>query len=210
MEVTFYGHSCFRIKGKKGTAVIDPYNKDIGFLMPKVKTDLVLSTHDHVDHNDFSRVEDYRLVVKGVGSYEVGEIEVDGYSSWHDEKKGQERGENIIYKIKVDDVWLVHLGDLGEKLSDKLIEELSVVDILFIPVGGNYTIDADQAVEIVNKLSPSIVIPMHFKEEGKEVDVESVDEFIKKMDKEVKRVDRKIKIGKDDLSEDVEVVLMSR
>jgi len=84
------------------------------------------------------------------------------------------------------------------------------VDILFIPVGGNYTIDADQAVEIVNKLSPSIVIPMHFKEEGKEVDVESVDEFIKKMDKEVKRVDRKIKIGKDDLSEDVEVVLMSR
>jgi len=210
MEIMFLGHSCFRIKGKKSSVVVDPYSKEIGFLLPKVKADAVVISHDHFDHNDVSRVEDYRVKITEPGEYEVGGIKIVGIASFHDEVKGAKRGENTIYKIVVDDIVVVHLGDLGTKLTDEQIEDLNRVEVLLLPVGGKYTIGADEAVEIVKELNPAIVVPMHFKEQGKKVDVGTVGQFIEKIGLEARKVGKKLTVKKEDLGEETELVLMGR
>lgn len=210
MELTYLGHACFRIRGKKGTVVVDPYSKDIGFLMPKIKADAVLITHQHDDHNADERVKDYRVKIEGVGEYEVGGIKITGIASFHDKEKGKKRGRNTIYKIVVDGIEVVHLGDLGCDLTDEQIEILNKVEVLLVPVGGKYTIDADEAVEIVKELEPSVVVPMHFMEKGKKIDIDPVDKFIEKIDSRPNKVGKKLTLKEEDLGEETELVLMSR
>jgi len=210
MELTYLGHSCFRIKGRQGSVVIDPYSKGIGMLLPKVKADAVLVSHDHYDHNEVSRVEDYRLKIAGPGEFEVSGIKITGISSFHDDVGGKKRGLNTIYEIEVDDIVVVHLGDLGTKLTDKQVEVLDKVDILLVPVGGNYTLDGVRAVEVVKDLSPSIVIPMHFSEKGKSIELAEVSEFIEKIGVEAKKVGNKVNIKKDQLGEELELLIMER
>ena len=148
MEITYLGHASFRIKGKTTTVVTDPYKPDhVGLKFPKhISADIVSVSHDHPDHNAIHQIEGAAYVVNGPGEYEIKGVGVIGLSTFHDEEKGAKRGKNTIYRIEMDGLSIVHLGDLGHTLSAEEVDSLDGVDILMIPVGGVYTIDAAKAV----------------------------------------------------------------
>lgn len=163
MEITYLGHSSFRFKTRGVTLVTDPFDsKMMGIKYPKVTADIVTISHDHDDHNAESEVKNTRKVVKGPGEYEISGISIIGLPSYHDDKKGELRGKNTIYVFEIEDYRIAHLGDLGHPLSENEISALGDINILMVPVGGEYTIGPSQAVEIVQALEPNFVIPMHF------------------------------------------------
>lgn len=163
MEIKYFGHSSFFLKGKTATVVTDPFDPQmVGLKFPKVEASIVTVSHQHQDHNRSDLISGNPLVVDIPGEYEKQEVRITGFSVYHDKKQGEERGSNTLFKIEMDNISLLHCGDLGHILNDELIEEISGVDVLLIPVGGFYTIDADEAVAMVRKIEPSIVIPMHY------------------------------------------------
>lgn len=162
MEITYLGHSSFKIKGKNASLITDPYDNYIGLKFPKVDADIVTVSHKHKDHNQYKKVGSVKRVVEGPGEYEISDVSIIGIPSFHDDKKGTLRGKNTIYIVEIDGVKIVHLGDLGQKLKGKKLEKISGADILMIPVGGKYTINSTEAFEIVKSIEPEITIPMHF------------------------------------------------
>jgi L-ascorbate metabolism protein UlaG (beta-lactamase superfamily) len=163
MEITYVGHSCFKIKGKDLSLVIDPYDPKIGYKLPKLECDVLLVTHKHSDHDNVAGVNGYRLLIDGAGEYEVNGVFIYGIPVYHDDKEGKDRGEMIAYLIEIDGVNILHLGDLGHELSKETLEKIGQVDVLMIPVGGTYTIDAATAVNVISEIEPSYVLPMHYK-----------------------------------------------
>ncbi len=210
MTLTWLGHSCFKIQDKEATIVTDPFNASIGLKVPRIEADLVTISHDHSDHNNFEAIKGNPFVIKGPGEYEVKNILVYGLSSFHDKVSGQERGTNTIYLIKVDDLNIAHLGDFGQtSLSDEQMEKLEGVDILLIPVGGTYTVNSKEAVEIINQIEPRIVIPMHYKVPGLKINLESVDKFCKEIGVCRREATEKLKLTKKDLpQEEMEAIVM--
>jgi len=206
MEIKYHGHSCFEIKNKNITIITDPYSDEIGLKLPKLKANIVTISHAHYDHNNIQAIEktspDKAIFVANTpGGYEVERVLIEGIPSFHDNKQGTERGLNIIFEIKLEGVTLCHLGDLGTELTDDQISELNGIDILFIPVGGVYTIGAKEAVKVVNQIEPRIVIPMHYKIEGLKLDIGGVDAFIKEIGMEAEKLDS-LKIEKKNLPQE--------
>lgn len=213
MEITYLGHASFRLKGKQATVVTDPYANDIGLKFPKhVAADILTVSHDHTDHNATDQVEGAPYIIKGPGEYEIKGIGVVGVRAYHDDKKGEERGGNTIYRIEIDGVAIVHLGDLGHMPTTSQVEDIGEVDVLLIPVGGFYTIDATKAVEVINELEPSIVIPMHFNrpEMNQEIfkDVTDLAAFLKAMGKTDIVPQAKLTITKDKIPPEMQVVVL--
>ncbi|GAG09229.1 unnamed protein product, partial [marine sediment metagenome] len=147
MEITWLGHSCFRIRGKEATLLTDPYDGSIGYSLGKPKANIVTSSHSHPGHGFTSGVGGAPRIVHGPGEYEVSGVFITGIGTFHDAEKGRERGGNTIYLIEMEDMTLCHLGDLGHPLSSEQVEETSGVEVLLVPVGGLSTIDASQAAE---------------------------------------------------------------
>jgi L-ascorbate metabolism protein UlaG (beta-lactamase superfamily) len=213
MHLTYLGHSCFKIQDKitaDGVTVLtDPYDKSVGLRAPSLEADIVTISHGHPDHNNKGAIRGSVFVIDSAGEYDVKGVLVEGIDSFHDEKSGAERGHNIIYRITVDDVSIVHLGDLGHILDTKQLEHLSGADILLIPVGGRYTIDAKKAVEVVSQIEPRIVIPMHYKTEGVKLEIDGVEKFVKELGLKP-RTEDKLKISKKELPvEDMELVILN-
>jgi L-ascorbate metabolism protein UlaG (beta-lactamase superfamily) len=167
MEITFLGHSSFKIKGKNAIVVTDPYSfKMTSLKFPKTEADVVTVSHAHEDHSQIDLVEGHPYIADNPGEYEIKGVSLIGTSSFHDNAGGAERGKNIIFVIEIDKIRVCHLGDLGHKLNEAELEELDGVDILMIPVGGDATIGPGEAVQIINQIEPKMIIPMHFQEEG--------------------------------------------
>jgi len=215
MEVIYLGHSSFKFRGKSVTVVTDPYDPEyVGLKYPKTEADIVTVSHNHPDHNFISIVGGGPFVISQPGEYEIKDVSIFGFYSYHDDKQGAERGKNIIYLIEVDGFRICHLGDLGERLSSELIEEIGTADILCIPVGGKVTLGTNEAVELTAQIEPSIVLPMHFNLPGINQkifgDLNPVDEFLSKMEVEDKTVLDKLSISKDKLPEETKVVILER
>ena len=166
MDITFLGHASFKIKTKTATIVTDPFPNDIGIKFPKVAAEIVTVSHTHDDHNNVGGVEGVRRVVSGPGEYDISGVSILGFPSFHDDKKGAERGKNTMYVFEAEGMRLAHLGDLGHKLSDEDIEELGEIDALMIPVGGVYSLGPKEAAEVVRSIEPKVTIPMHYKMVG--------------------------------------------
>lgn len=212
MDIYSLGHSSFKIKGKTATIVTDPFDQGmVGIRFPKTEADIVTVSHDHKDHNAVINVEGSPYVIKGPGEFEIKGIHFVGVSVFHDDKQGVERGRNVMYQMIVDGVTIVHLGDLGHKLTSEQAKEIGTCDILFIPVGGAWTISADVASEVAAQFEPKIIIPMHYKKQGQNPDLDvldGVDKFLKEMGKEEVAPISKLSITKDKLPEDTQVVVL--
>ena len=213
MKIQYLGHSCFVLTESTGTTVVtDPYGK-IGFSVPAVRADVVTVSHQHYDHNNVAAVEGHPLIIDKEGFYTFDGVEVTGIRSFHDDEGGAVRGENIIFKFRMDGLDVCHLGDIGESCTAELLEQILPIDILLIPVGGKYTIDGEQAREYVDRIMPSIVIPMHYKTKDLNMDIEKPDDFVDSFeDEEVENCeDGGIEIFRDDLSGDrTKMILMER
>jgi L-ascorbate metabolism protein UlaG (beta-lactamase superfamily) len=213
MDITYLGHASFRLKGKTSTLITDPFGEYIGIKFPKISADIVTVSHEHNDHSDISRISEVKRVIEGPGEYEVAGVSIIGLPTFHDDKKGSERGRNTIYMIEMDDLRIIHLGDLGHRLSEDMLEELGSVDILLIPVGGVYTIGPTEAGEIVRDIEPSIVIPMHYKVDGLNEEsfgkLAKVDDFLTEVAMTVEHAD-KLSIKKAEIGEDKKVVVLQR
>ena len=181
MEITWFGHSCFLIKGKEQTIITDPCHPDLGYRLGEPEADIATLSHFHPGHNYIEGVADDPKQIRSPGEYEIGGTFVTGVASFHDDKKGELKGKNTIYVIEMDGITLCHLGDLGHPLDPHLVEELGDVDILFLPVGEMSTIPVDIAVEIVRQLEPPVVIPMHYKTEAFTGNLSLVDKFLDEM-----------------------------
>ena len=204
MIITWCGHSCFKIQTKLNegiTVTTDPFDKKIGLKPPAFESDIVTVSHNHYSHNNVKALRGKPFVIKTAGEYDVKGVAVHGVESYRDNDKGKERGINIIYRINMDDITMAHLGDLGHELGEKQLEALVGIDILFVPVGGKYTLDAKKAVAVVNQIEPRIVIPMHYQTDGLKVDLDGVEKFVKELGlKPTNEV--KLKITKKDLPQD--------
>ncbi len=163
IKINWLGHSAFNIKLPQLRAVIDPFPPEVGFKMKPVEADVVLVTHTHFDHSYIQGVKGEYILINGPGEYEIKGVHIKGWTTYHDKKNGAERGLNTIYRLEGDGFSLLHLGDLGHSLSDDLVEEIGEVDVLFIPVGGFYTLPMEDVVKVIDQLEPTYVLPMHYR-----------------------------------------------
>ena len=214
MDITSLGHSSFKIKTKNATIVTDPYDgSSVGIKFPKnITADIVTISHDHEDHNAQMNIDGRPFVVQGPGEYEIKGVSMTGLATYHDNEKGAKRGRNTVYRITADGISMVHLGDLGHMLASDDIELLDGVDVLFIPVGGVYTIDVQAAAHVAGDLEPTIIIPMHYYrsilDQKTFGSLSPVDAFLKEMGKEGTTIVSKLTITRDKLPEEMQIVVL--
>ena len=193
MEISWLGHSCFRIKGSHATLITDPYSPDIGYSLGKQSARIITVSHQHPGHNYAAGIGDDPKAVTGPGEYEISNVMIIGMRTFHDAEKGQKRGKNTVFLIQIDEISICHLGDLGHVLTTEQIEEMEDIDVLLLPVGGVSTIDATKAAEVVRQLDPKAVIPMHYKTEALKRELAPVDTFLKEMG--IKTIDPQPKLS---------------
>ena len=179
MKIKYLGHSSFLLTESTGTAVVcDPYDSSVGFKMPSVSADAVTVSHHHYDHDNVSAVSGSPVVLDREQGYSLPGVGIKAIKSFHDDKQGALRGDNVIFKFRMDGLDVCHLGDLGEDCTSELIESILPVNVLLIPVGGTYTIDAAMAKEYVDRIMPDVVIPMHYRTKNHTLDIDKVDGFL--------------------------------
>ena len=171
------------------TLVTDPHPPILGKLPKDLTADVVTVSHNHMDHNFIKGVGGDPEIIDKVGDFETGDFQIKSIKTFHDGENGKKRGENIVFVISIDDLKICHLGDLGHILNNEQIKEIGKIDILMIPVGGFFTIDADIAVKVIKQLKPMVVLPMHYKVKGLiPLPIAGVDKFIKALSWKVKEV----------------------
>ncbi len=195
MKIWWRGHACFYIEAAGHKIVTDPYDVDLGYPLFRTRADIVTISHDHWDHNAVESVLGNPQVVEDTDIIEVAGVQIKGIASFHDAHGGRERGPNTIFRISAEGLALVHLGDLGHMLTERQIEEIGRVDVLLVPVGGIYTIDARQAVSVVSELQPKVVIPMHYNTLHLSFPLASVEEFTFHYDHIIKKPSLEIQAG---------------
>ncbi|OGY46645.1 MAG: hypothetical protein A2840_00640 [Candidatus Buchananbacteria bacterium RIFCSPHIGHO2_01_FULL_47_11b] len=217
MYITWFGQSCFKIQGDQSTLVTDPFDKSYGLKVPRLAADIVTISHHPDQDRDANAIkgtapDSTPFFITAPGEYEIKKTFIYGVPAYHDDKNGTVMGEITIYRIEIDGVTLVHLGDLGHQLTDAQMERLEGVDVLFVPVGGTNVLDATQAAAVISQLEPRIVIPMHYQlpglklKSGKKYD--TIDKFQKEMGAGTEEV-LKLKVTKKDLpQEDVQIVIL--
>jgi L-ascorbate metabolism protein UlaG (beta-lactamase superfamily) len=208
MEISWLGHSCFQLRGKNVTLITDPFSPQLEHSLGKINAPIVTISHNHPGHNFAGGVDGDPRIVRGPGEYEISDVLITGVASYHDNKHGQELGRNTIYVIHMDDLIVCHLGDLGHILQEEQLEEVADADVLLIPIGGQHTINATQAAEVISQVEPHIVIPMHY---GPSIgDVPNpLDKFCREMGIEALNPQPKLSITRSALPAETQVVILS-
>ena len=211
-KVTWYGQAFMEVVANDGKRVaVDPFDQSfLNYPLPKELTaDVLLVTHEHGDHNNVGLIGGNPFIIrseKGVGTFAKGNISVVGTATFHDDKQGKQRGKNTVYTFNVDGIKFCHVGDLGHTLSPEQVKSIGQVDVLFVPVGGFFTLDPSKVDQVINALSPRIVVPMHFKTGyTQDLPIQGPEAFLKN-EKKVKKLGvQTFEITKDSLPKDREV-----
>lgn len=213
MKVRWLGHACFLLSDDAGTRVMtDPYLPGafgLAYAPPAEEADVVTVSHEHQDHNNVDAVKGEPEIVRGPGVHNVKGIEFKGVPTSHDQASGAQRGSNTVFCFSLDGLRLCHLGDLGHELSDKTVAEIGPVDVVLVPVGGNFTIDAAVANRVVDQIQPKIAIPMHFQTEHARDFPVSTAEAFQKTRQRLRVLDAsEVEIKKDALPAETETVVL--
>jgi L-ascorbate metabolism protein UlaG (beta-lactamase superfamily) len=208
-ELRWYGHNCFRIKGREATVITDPVGRLTGYAMQKQTADIVTISHQHPGHANLDVVRPEYQTVTGPGEYEMHDVFITGRRTYHDKEKGKERGYNTVYTIELEGMTICHLGDLGHSLSSEQAESLSGPDILLIPIGGGPVIDAATAAEVITQLEPKIVIPMQFQTPIGDANRDGIDAFVKQLAVEPPPAEEKLVIRQSDIGEAMRLIVLS-
>jgi L-ascorbate metabolism protein UlaG (beta-lactamase superfamily) len=211
VEITWLGHSCFRLRDRAATVVTDPYGKDLGLNLVRVRADIVTVSHDADDHNYVKGVKGDFQVLTGPGEYEVSSVFVTGLELRGDRKKKEAVSgpRNTVFLFEFDDVTICHLGDLNIVPTQAQVEEaLGEVDVLLIPVGGGETLNASQASEVVSLLEPHIVIPMHYHVPEVSLELDPVGKFLKEMGLDKVTPQEVLKVSRSGLPDETQIVVL--
>ena len=209
MKFKWWGHSCFLIESDNKKIITDPYDDSLPYKKVDDSADLVTVSHDHFDHNAVERLEGDFEVVKNKEGYQDGDLEIKAIPSYHDKNEGEDRGENLIFTIDFGDKKVCHMGDIGHPLGEKEFSELEDIDILLIPVGGYYTINADEAFEIAEKIDPEFIIPMHYKTDILDFPITGVEDFIHKFDHDVIEIKDGPEVDINEVDDDKKVIVLN-
>lgn len=183
LKIRWLGHSCFYITSDNGTRILtDPFAESVGYRLPDVEADIVTVSHNHYDHNNTRIVKGQFKIFNNSGSFEHKGVQIKGISSFHDDVKGSKRGGNIIFVLNVDDVRICHLGDLGHVIDESTASEIGQIDVLLVPVGGTFTVDAQKAREVIELIKPGTIIPMHYKTPDLSFEIAGVGDFTRLFD----------------------------
>jgi L-ascorbate metabolism protein UlaG (beta-lactamase superfamily) len=208
MDISWLGHSCFKIRGSHAIVITDPYSPDLGYSLGKPDASIVTVSHNHPGHSYTQGVGGEPKTVTGPGEYEIGGVLIIGVATFHDGDGGRERGKNTAYLMEIDEISVCHLGDLGHVLTAEQVEELDNVDVLLLPVGGVSTINAPVAAEVVRQLEPKIVVPMHYKTPALSRELEPVEKFLKEIGVNEVTPQPKLSLTKSSLPDSMQVFLL--
>lgn len=196
MKITWIGHSSFLIENSEGKKLLtDPFDDTIGYSVYRGSCDIVTISHHHFDHDYTKEIKGKYELIDKTGGCNVNGIEIIGIPSYHDKVKGAKRGKNIIFIFEIDNYRICHLGDLGYVISKDEACRIGNIDVLFVPVGGNFTIDGKEAAEVTKLIKPHIVIPMHYKTTQLKMELDGAETFIKYMGNSEKIGDSEIKMN---------------
>ncbi len=208
MDITWYGHSCFRITERGfATIVTDPVSASLGYVVPRLKADIVTISHDAPGHNDLDIVRGFQHLINGPGEYEIGEVFIIAVATFDPARENPRR--NIVYVFDFNSLTVAHLGDLDHVPNQSMIDALGSIDVALVPVGGGEALSSRQAAEVISLLEPSIVVPMHFRTEVLQgVELEPVDRFLKEMGVNAAEPEPLLRVSAGSLPEQTQVVLL--
>lgn len=195
MIITWLGHACFLIDAAK-KIVTDPFDGKIGYPEPRVAADSVTVSHQHFDHNAVNVLSGNPMVVSTTGVHKIDDLTITGIPSFHDKSGGSKRGLNTIFTIESQGIRVCHLGDLGHDLNKDTLKLIGRVDVLLIPVGGYFTIDAAEARDVAAVINPGYLVPMHYKTSYVDFPIAPVDDFLKYYPSPVKQGKLEVQAGK--------------
>jgi L-ascorbate metabolism protein UlaG (beta-lactamase superfamily) len=209
MEITWYGHACFRLKGREGIVITDPYHKSLGLTLPSLKSNIVTISHDTPHHNYTAGVKGDFKVVDSPGEYEINSIFVTSIYMRPDKKNKQEQsGRNNVFVIDIEEITVCHLGDISHVPTQSQVEDMGSIDVLLVPVGGKSALNATQAAEVISLIEPYVVIPMHYNLPNLTIEFDPVSKFLKEMG--ISKMDTvdSLKITKSGLPQETQVVVL--
>ncbi len=212
MEISWLGHSCFQLRSKNATVVTDPFPPSQGATeqsrLNKIHATIVTVSNTHPEHSYSEGVGGKPRIVRGPGEYEISDVLITGVASYHDDQNGKIHGRNTIYVIHIDELVVCHLGTLGHPLQEEQLEEVADADVLFVPIGGDMTLNATQAAEVISQVEPRIVIPMHYQSTpGGEIDL-ALGTFCREMGIETINPQPKLTVTRNSLPAEMQVVLL--
>jgi L-ascorbate metabolism protein UlaG (beta-lactamase superfamily) len=208
MELVWLGHSCFRLRGRDRTVIMDPFSPDLGYTPGRLQADVVTVSHAEPHHNAVETVAGAPRVVAGPGEYEFAGVTVTGVATPRPPGQGRDAPRNTAYLVELDDVTVCHLGDLATTLGVDQIAVVKDADVLLIPVGGHCTIDATQAVEVVAQVEPRLVVPMHYRTPAITLPLDPVDRFCREMGVTDLTPQPRLNITRNNLPDQLTVVLL--
>lgn len=210
MQINWYGQTCFQIEAKQGKdkikIITDPFGKESGLKLPKLKADIVTISHSDYDNRDIGSASEDRkepIFVDSPGEYESKEVYIHGIDGFHDDKKGADLGKVTIYTMRVEGMNICHLSNIGQgELEESQVEEIGDIDILLLPIGGEKSLSSSNAIKIMSQIEPRITIPMYYNIPGLKKKLDSLDLFFKELGIDKIPAEEKVKIQKSDLSAD--------
>lgn len=210
MEITWYGHSCFRLTERgMATVVTDPFdNTSIGYDALKLKADIVTVSHEATGHNNTNAVKGTSHVITGPGEFEIGGVFITGVQTNGHDKKDNDELRNTLYVFDYDGITVAHLGDLRRVPSQAEVEALGAVNVALVPVGGGGGLNAAKAAEVISLLEPNIVIPMHYATQDAKLKLDSLDKFLKEMGLSASQPEASLKVTRTGLPEETHVVVL--
>lgn len=210
-DFRWYGHNCFRIRSKEGTVLTDPPGKGTGYAVSNKPTaDIVTLSHEQADHANLKAVKDDYALLTGPGEYEIHDIFINGFRSYHDDQQGAEHGYNTIFVFEMDGMRIAHLGDLGHRLTPELTNALDNIDVLLIPAGGGEgIITPEQAAKIIGTIEPNVVIPMQFATPKGDTRLAGVEELAQHLGLDLPEPVDKVAIRSTDFDESMAFIVLN-
>jgi L-ascorbate metabolism protein UlaG (beta-lactamase superfamily) len=208
MEISWLGHSCFRLRSREGVVITDPCSPATGHSIGRLTADIVTISHDHPGHNYVKAVTGSPVVITAAGEYEIAGIFITGIATYHGGRKGSPRSKNIVYMIEMDNIRVCHLGDLGHLPTTEQVEDMSGADVLLVPVGATNTIDVHTAAEVVGLLEPAVVIPMHYKTPHSTARLNPLQRFLTEMGLRQVEPQPKVSLNRSNLPDETQVIVL--
>lgn len=214
VKIQYLGHASFLVEVDELRILMDPFSPQVGYGTLELEADLVTVSHEHTDHNYVAAAPEAKvlrgLTSDGLGwediSYSRGDISITSIPTYHDDASGKLRGRNSIFIFDFGDIRLVHLGDLGHLLNEGDVEKLSSVDILLVPVGGHYTIDAMEAKQVVEQLAPAVVVPIHYQTKvTRNLPISELDAFLEGEEAVLEKGEKPVSLTRDNLPGSTEI-----